>query len=615
MNAVLGQNILTPSSNPALPAARTILFADLVDASALGSGFSEEQLAGVLQRLELRLRDIMEFAGGRLVEKSTSLVAVFERPLQAIDFALRYQQTLREFSVNEGVPIGARIAIHVGQLSTKKSAGEPDPTRAGELEIDGPAKLVAARLMSLSVPGQILVSADAERVARRAQAELGGRASHLRWALHGRYRFKGVGEPMLVHEVGDRDSASLHRPTSSGKAWREVPLWRRSPVLVFGVLVFVCVASFYAYAMLGRAPALGYQQRDWLVLGDANDFTGDQRLKDSLVTALRESLQQSRYLNVVSDRRVHDVLQRMGRGPQATIDRATGSEIAIREGARALLLPSVTEINGRVRISLEVVEPNSQATVFTESAEGGGVQSALASADAVSQQLRSHLGEPAQAVAADAVPLTRQLTSNLDALRAFALVESARPAPGNARAVAAYRGALQIDPGFALARLAIARLQASDGHLREARLSALAAAGHRSQLSERHALELDALLTRLTPGADPSPRYRAWVARYPDDFAAYYGYALYAWSNNAYADALNFLAPALSPHNPAGGDAYFLRGVILKAQKRYPEARLAFRQAESLRVTGERQMAYPVQATDSELGAALPTSSPPISAR
>ncbi len=615
MNAVLERSVRTPLGNPGWPGESAILLADLVDSTAFAHGFGEEQAAVALQRLDLQVRDLLEFTGGRLIDKASSVLAVFDRPMQAIDFALRYQQVLREFSVSQGAPVSARIGIHVGQLSTSTSSGHDGEPGAAVLVADGPAKPVVVRLMTLALPGQILVSAAAERLARRAQAELGERTAHIRWALHGRYRFKGAVAPMLVHEVGDRDLAPLRQPESSGKAWREPSLWRRSPALLLETLVLLSVVSFYAYAMLGRAPALGYQQGDWLVLGDANDFTGDQRLKDSLVTALRESLGQSRYLNVVADRRVRDVLQRMGRGPQATVDRSTGSEIAIREGARALLLPSVAEVGGRLRISLEVVDPNSQATLFTESADGRGIQSALAVADAVSKQLRGHLGESEQAVAADAVPLPLQLTASLDALRDFSLVASAKLPPKDADAIASYSRALRRDPGFALARLAIARLQASDGYLQEARVSALAAAGHRSRLSERHALELDALLARLTPGANPLPRYRAWAARYPDDFDAYYGYALRAWANRAYTDALAFLDPALSQHNPAGGDAYFLRGVILLAQKQYPEAGLAFRQAESLRITSEQPVAPGIWATERELGAALRPSRTPITAR
>ena len=111
------------------------------------------------------------------------------------------------------------------------------------------------------------------------------------------------------------------------------------------------------------------------MIGDISNFTGDSQLEDSLERALRISMEQSRFVNLVPELKVQEVLQRMGRSPSASVDRAVGSEIALREGARALLLPSVAEVGGRLRVNVEVVDPNNQITVFAESAEGRGAES------------------------------------------------------------------------------------------------------------------------------------------------------------------------------------------------------------------------------------------------
>ena len=71
-------------------------------------------------------------------------------------------------------------------------------------------------------------------------------------------------------------------------------------------------------------------------------------------------------------------------------------------------------------------------------------------------------------------------------------------------------------------------------------------------------------------------KYRAWAALYPDDFAAYSGYAINAFGDNAYADGLAFLGPALSPRNPSQGHAWYLQGSLLLALNRYAEAKSAF---------------------------------------
>ena len=47
------------------------------------------------------------------------------------------------------------------------------------------------------------------------------------------------------------------------------------------------------------------------------------------------------------------------------------------------MLPTVAEVGGRVRVSVEVIDPRTQTTVYAESADGKGVDSALGSIDKV----------------------------------------------------------------------------------------------------------------------------------------------------------------------------------------------------------------------------------------
>ena len=65
---------------------------------------------------------------------------------------------------------------------------------------------------------------DAYRGVERRHVRLGEAGGRLRWLMHGRYRFKGVPAPMLVHEVGEPGLSPLRAPDSGSKAWRELPL-------------------------------------------------------------------------------------------------------------------------------------------------------------------------------------------------------------------------------------------------------------------------------------------------------------------------------------------------------------------------------------------------------
>ena len=177
-------------------------------------------------------------------------------------------------------------------------------------------------------------------------------------------------------------------------------------------------------------------------------------LDESLEQAFRISLEQSRYVNVLSDLKVRDTLQlHAAQARRRTLDRAIASEIALRDGARAVILPTVAEVGGRVRVSAEVIDPHTQTTVYAESADGGGVESALDSIDEVTGELRGKLGEAMRAIERDSEPLPQVTTGNLDALKAYALGETKyaeRRRRGRRGVFPPARS--RVDPQFALAQ-------------------------------------------------------------------------------------------------------------------------------------------------------------------
>lgn len=570
--------------SPVTPLLRAVLLADLVDSTAFVAGFGDERAARLLQRLDLQIRDLLDFTGGRLIDKADGLLAIFERPIQAVDFALRYQQAMRQVSQEEGIALSARVGLHVGEVMTWSNSDQDVRAGAKPLEVEGLAKPIAARLMGLAMPGQILVSSMAQALAQRAQAELGERADRVRWISHGRYRFKGVPAPLLVHEVGEAGLAPLRQPPSGQKVWRELPLWRRPPVLLAEALIFISVVGFYAFSLLQSPPAIAFQERDWVVVGDLSNFTGDPRLDESLETALRVSLEQSRFVNVMPTLKVQSVLRRMGRSPQATVDRSVGSEIALREGARALLLPSVAEVGGKLRVSLELVDPSNQVTVYADSAEGRGVGSALGSLDAVNGRLREKLGESSGDIKANGKPLAQITTPSLEALRLYTLANEA--------AIRDYRFdesmrllnlALQEDKEFALAYTARARLHLANSDYPKAREDLQRASRLRPRLSSRESLILDTALAEFGPAL---PRLQVWqlFARiYPDNYRAYFQVAYNrAFYLQQYRQALVDLAPAMTPQNQRLSGALHMAGLLNLGMERYTEARAAFERAENL---------------------------------
>ena len=84
-----------------------------------------------------------------------------------------------------------------------------------------------------------------------------------------------------------------------------------------------------------------------------------------------------RFINVVPDMQVRQALERMERPPNTPIDRAMATEIALREHARAVIVPSVTQSGRMLRLSAEIVDPQRGRTVWVQTSDADGPDTGL----------------------------------------------------------------------------------------------------------------------------------------------------------------------------------------------------------------------------------------------
>jgi putative peptide modification system cyclase len=380
-------------------------------------------------------------------------------------------------------------------------------------------------------------------------------------------------------------------PAHTPKAWRDLPLWRRPAALAAEAMVLAAMIVG-GWFITQPKPAIAFAERDWVVVGDLRNLTGDARLDESLEQAFRISLEQSRYVNLLSDLKMRETMQRMQRKPGAQIDRATGSEIALRDGARALLLPTVAEVGGHLRVSTEVIDPRTQTTVYAVSADGKGIESALASIDDVTDQLREKLGEAMQNVQKTSVALPNVATPSLDALKAFAVARNVvSTTRDREQALGLYRRALQLDPQFALAHADMADLYSGLGEV------ALAAEERRKALTipqrlspqERARIEL----LQLQYGA-PRPYFRKareYLALYPDDYRLTSRLGTNQWHtlNDFPLAEATYRRNLKLQYENLGANRYSL-GIMLLGQERYDEALAEFASARAAGNTGPGEM-------------------------
>jgi putative peptide modification system cyclase len=578
------QAAIDPASSPQV---RTLLLTDLCDSTLLVERLGDAPAANLFRAHDRLVLELQQRWRGRLIDRSDGLLLLFERPVDGLGFALDYTRGLRELAERpelqqKKLVLQARAGLHVGEVLTWHNSEAAVQAGAKPLEVEGLAKPLAGRLMTLARPGQILLSATAEPLARRASRELGERSEHLIWKSHGRWRFKGVPDGQEIFEVGEPGFAPLRAPKQNGgKAWRDIPVWRRPAALVAELMLVVGIGTSL-YLLTRPTPAIAFNERDWVVVGDLRNLTGQPVLDESLEQAFRISLEQSRYVNVLSDLKVRDTLQLMKRGATTPLDRAVASEIAIRDGARAVILPTVAEVGGRVRVSAEVIDPHTQTTVYAESADGVGAVSALDSIDTVTGELREKLGEAIASIEQTSAPLPEVSTKNLDALKAYALGNRNRARGSDKDALAFYQRAAELDPTFALARLAMGQMYGKLGDLPAARREMERANALRSHLSSREQLLLDANLAIFGPVEPQLQRWRQLIETYPDSFNAQFGLAqqgmFYA---NRYSQGLSPAKAASVPQYERRAHALYLQGMLQLGMERYADAERAFAQADA----------------------------------
>ena len=135
------------------------------------------------------------------------------------------------------------------------------------------------------------------------------------------------------------------------------------------ILAALAAVAWRAWPARFRAtqPALAFNDRDWIVIADFENLTGDAVFDRSLRVALDVAIAQSRYVNVLPVTRLQDALRRMKRAPTDKLDEALASEVALREQVKAVLACTIASVGDRYALTAKIVDPQTRAAVRTES--------------------------------------------------------------------------------------------------------------------------------------------------------------------------------------------------------------------------------------------------------
>ena len=191
--------------------------------------------------------------------------------------------------------------------------------------------------------------------------------------------------------------------------------------------------------------------KDTLVLADFSNSTGDSVFDDTLKQALSISLQQSPFLNVLSDQRMKEALSLMGRFPGERLNEETARDLCQRTASAAVLSGSISSLGAEYVIGLKAVNCRSGDQLAQEQVQATRKEEVLKALDQAATRLRAKLGESRTTVQQFDTPISEATTPSLEALKAFSLGEKALLEQSAVAAIPFYQRAIELDPNFAIA--------------------------------------------------------------------------------------------------------------------------------------------------------------------
>jgi len=229
---------------------------------------------------------------------------------------------------------------------------------------------------------------------------------------------------------------------------------RRHWKLALGALVLIA-ALVAGFLYRGSHRSVSLSEKDVIVLADFNNATGDAVFDGTLKQALAIQLEQSPFLNVLSDKQVADTLRLMKHPASERLTEATAQEVCLRSNSRAVISGSIAPAGNGYGIGLKTVDCQSGDTLATASGNSPDRNKILGTLADAANRLRQKLGESLVSVQQFSVPLEEATTPSLDALQAYTQSRIKQGERGEAAAIPYLKLAVDLDPNFALAYAAL----------------------------------------------------------------------------------------------------------------------------------------------------------------
>jgi serine/threonine protein kinase len=354
-------------------------------------------------------------------------------------------------------------------------------------------------------------------------------------------RYQRASEVLADLRSLERASDAPRAPTSSGY-WRMVTS-----------LAVVLALAITGYFYLHRAPKL--TDKDTIVLADFDNKTGDPVFDDTLRQGLAVQLKQSPFLSLISDQKISQTLQLMGKPPGQKLTAELTREVCERTGSAAMLSGSIASLGTRYVLGLRAVSCSTGDPLDEQQVQSEKKEDVLSAVSDMASKFRARAGESLAAIQQNNVPLREATTLSLEALKAYTSALKGVGSGYDIRTLPLLKRATEIDPQFASAWADLALAYSDLGEQELARESTANAYKWRDHTSGPEKFHIAYVYDRNVTGnlEKAWQTVSLWRQTYPRDSLAFELSAGYAANGTGrYDEAIKFaeMARALDPGTP-----------------------------------------------------------------
>jgi serine/threonine protein kinase/tetratricopeptide (TPR) repeat protein len=254
--------------------------------------------------------------------------------------------------------------------------------------------------------------------------------------------------------------------SSPGRVYRSRKFLRRHRLAAVGTaagVLFLVSTGVTAWSLSNRdslsRPKL--TDRDTIILADFDNKTADPVFDGTLRQGLAVQLEQSPFLSLVSDDKIHATLRLMNQKADAPLTPEVAKEVCERAGGAAVLEGSIASLGSQYVLGLRARKCRSGDVLDEEQVQAARKEDVLNVLSQIATKFRTRVGESLAMVQQHDTPLEEGTTPSLEALKAYSTAWKVASSTGNKAAVPFFQRAVEIDPQFALAYARLGHAQSS----------------------------------------------------------------------------------------------------------------------------------------------------------